>query len=619
MAYQIRAGLAFAFLILLAFTACSENGPQEQASSKVIEETPADSEELAKFFDEKFEASLVRNPEFAFFLGREGVGHIWNDYSQEFKEQSYQIAEKDLQELRDQFDVDKLSPSDRLSYRIFETQKLRYLDGHKFRYHTYSINQMYGAHTNFPQTLINQHRIDTIDDANDYIARLHGIPKAMADIRQGLTVREELGVIPPKFAFPIVLESIDRLLTGFPFKPEAEEETALLSDFKSKLAKLDIDPEEADRLISEAKEALLESFLPAYTALRDQIATLEGQATEDDGVWKLPNGEAYYNHRLAIMTTTDLSAEEIHQYGLAEVERIHEEMRQLIKQMGFEGTLEAYFDLTQNDERFYYPNTDEGRQAYLEEAKKAVARVMAKQDEFSTLKLEDLVEVKPVEKYRENGAALASYSSPAPDGSRPGTYYVNTSDMARLPTYQLEVLVFHEAIPGHHYQGSLTQKLEDLPMFRRYTYFTAHGEGWGLYSERLASEMGLYSSLEGEFGRLTLELWRALRLVVDTGIHYKKWTRQQAIDCMVDNSPMDIGTITNEVERYIVSPGQATAYKIGMKKILDLRAEARNQMGDQFDIREYHNVVLKNGAVPLDILEEDVALWIAQVKSESEE
>ena len=400
------------------------------------------------------------------------------------------------------------------------------------------------------------------------------------------------------------------MLKGLPFEEDSDDVNLLLNDFKTKVDKLDLDDETRKELYEGATTALLTSVGPAY---RDMIAAMEAQqakASTDDGVWKLPNADEYYAYRLKRITSTDMTADEIHDLGLKEVARIHAEMREIMKKVEFDGTLNEFFEFIRTDPQFVYPNTEEGRARYLKEAtawidqmKEAIPTV------FNVIPKAEL-EVKRVEAFREKSAGKAFYNRPAPAGSRPGVYYANLYNMEDMPIYQMEALAYHEGIPGHHMQLSISQELEGVPKFRKYGSMTAYTEGWGLYSEFLPKEMGFYKDPYSDFGRLAMEIWRAARLVVDTGLHDKKWTREEAIDYLVENTPNPKGDAIKAIERYIVMPGQATAYKIGMIKIIDLREEAKEKLGDKFNLAEYHDVVLASGPVPLNILEERVDAWV---------
>jgi len=606
--------LAATLLTTTILAGCADNAsaPTEGARTEAVQ---SESTRLAAFFEAKFQEGLARSPEFQTYLGMKSNNDRWDDYSQDELEASFSRAKQDLEELQSGFDMDKLDETSRLSYRLFELRQQRKLAGFEFRHHDYPVNQMYGAHTGFPTMLINNHRIDDIQDAEAYISRLVAVGPTIDDIVFDLELRADKGVLLPKFAFPIVIETLDRLVSGAPFEADALEDNALLADFRKKASALDLSDEDKSALVTTARGALVSSFGPAYKRLRASLVEAEKNATTQHGAWKLPDGAAYYNFSLERQTTSGKTAEEIHAFGLAEVERIHAEMRTLLPLMNFDGSLQEFFAFAQTNEDFYFPATEEGRAAYVAGAQAAIDRAFKKIDAYFLTPLKDPLNVKPVEKFRENAAPLAFYSRPSEEGSRAGIYFVNTANMKSLPSFSMEFIAFHEGIPGHHFQGSVTQNLTDLPKFRRFGGYTAHSEGWGLYSEYLAKEMDLYSSHETDFGRLNGELWRAMRLVADTGMHYKKWSRQETIDYMVANSALDIGTVTNEVERYIVSPGQASSYKMGMKKILDLRARSESKLGERFDIRRFHHEVLRHGGVPLDLLEENIDTWIASEAS----
>ena len=396
-----------------------------------------------------------------------------------------------------------------------------------------------------------------------------------------------------------MIQTAQNIVTGAPFDDGAD--SPLMADFRSKVTALDLPQAEQDRLLAEAATALRDVVAPVYGRVIELFEEEQASATEDDGVWKSPDGGEYYNYLLNGYTTLDISAEEIHQLGLSEVARIHGEMQAIMDQVGFEGSLQDFFEFMRTDPQFYYSNDEAGRTAYLAEALPQMF------DTFPRAALE----VRRVEPFREASAGKAFYNRPAPDGSRPAYYYANLRDMADMPTYQMEALAYHEGIPGHHMQLAIMQELEGVPAFRRFGGYTAYTEGWGLYSENLPRDFGFYSDPYSDFGRLAMELWRACRLVVDTGIHYHQWTRQEAIDYLAENTPNPQGDVENAIERYIVYPGQANAYKIGMLEILRLRAHAEAELGDAYDIRAFHDAVLSEGALPLQILDEQVEAYIA--------
>lgn len=609
---RVLAALLFATTILAA---CSENAPGPTDATET-NQVQSESERLNAFFEAKYQTMLERSPETKTYRGMKSDNDKWNDYSLAELERSFERSRQDLKELLE-FDFEKLDETTQLSWRLRKSQFERHIAGYEFRFHSYPINQMYGTHTGFPTLLINRHRIDTREDAEAYIKRIEGVAGVMDDVIARQDKHTANGTILPKFSFPIIIESIDRITSGAPLEVDALEDNALLANFKRKIGKLKLDDAASADLARRASAALTSSWGPAYDKLRANLVETEKLANTEDGVWKLPNGAAFYNYRLDVQTTSGKSAEEIHAFGQAEVARIHDEMRALLSDMKFEGSLEEFFTFARTNDDYLFEDSAEGRQQYIDMAAAAIERAEARIDDYFLLPLEDKLIVKPVEKFRENAAPLAFYQRPPQDGSLPGTYFINTADMKRLQSFMLEDIAFHEGVPGHHYQGSVNQKLEGLPAFRRFGGYTAHSEGWGLYSEYLAKEMNLYSSPEMDFGRLNGELWRAMRLVADTGLHYKKWTREKTIDFMLSNSALDEGTVTNEVERYIVSPGQASSYKMGMAKILELRGRAEADLGDRFDIKRFHHEVLRHGGVPLNILEENIDALISDIKEET--
>lgn len=578
-------------------------------SAQASEGNPEVIAQTNELFEEQFQTHVNRSPEFKTFLGiKEDYGK-WDDISPEFAKETHEINKRQLEALK-KIDPAQLDAPTRLSLELAIRNLEQDIEGWKWRLHTYPVNQMYAGHTSVASLLINQHRVDDLSDAEAYISRLNGLPAHFDQLIKNLKERADKGVIVPKFVFPYVISDGKNLITGAPY--DDGKDSTLFADFKGKVDKLSISDEQKSELIEQAKTAMVESVKPAYEKLIGYLGELEKKATTDDGAWKLPDGDEFYQHRLNVYTTTDMTAEQIHQTGLDEVKRIHEEMRAIMKQVNFEGSLQEFFEFMRTDEQFYYPETEEGKQRYLKEATAIIDTMKGRLDElFITKPKADLV-VKAVEPFREKSAGKAFYQRPAPDGSRPGIYYANLYKMSSMPTYQMEALAYHEGIPGHHMQLSIMQELENVPSFRKFGGYTAYTEGWGLYSELVPKEIGFYKDPYSDFGRLAMELWRACRLVVDTGMHSKKWTREETIDWLAENSPNPQGDVVKAIERYIVMPGQATAYKIGMMKIVELRENAKQELGDKFDIREFHDVVLANGAVPLDVLEELVSKWVEE-------
>ncbi|MDQ8204113.1 DUF885 domain-containing protein [Pelagicoccus sp. SDUM812003] len=592
-------------LLFLFASACS---PWLNARSD-DDQRLSESEKANAFFDRVFEEAVARYPEWQTYLGIKTDYGKWNDNSDAFAKESLEITKENLRELRSTIDYEKLDAPTQVSYRMWVEDATNEIRNFKYRKHNYPVNQMFGRHTGVPSFLINMHLVESEDDALAYLSRLRGVPEVMAQLIVNLEEREQMGIVPPTFVFPRAIESCRNLLSGAPFE-ESEAECPILEDFRKKIAELDLQESRRKELIEEAKAALVESVGPSYRSLIGFLESQQERSSDAAGVWKFPDGAAFYDEALRLTTTTDLTAEQIHEIGLSEVERIHGAMRDIMRQVGFEGDLAAFFEFMRTDDQFYYPNTEQGKQAYLSRAVEVVDDMRSRLDELFITQPQASLIVKRVEAFREKSAGKAFYQSPAPDGSRPGIYYANLYDMRDMPKYQLEALAYHEALPGHHMQLALQQEFESLPKFRKHGGYTAYVEGWGLYCEALPKEMGLYQDPYSDFGRLAMELWRACRLVVDTGIHAKRWTREQGIDYYRANTPDTERDCIRMVERHIVMASQATAYKVGMMKLQDLRRKAKEALGDRFDIRAFHEVVLSNGAVPLTVLEELIDEYI---------
>ncbi len=601
--------LSFAAFFLLTSCGPAEKG-NENGNSDISDTTNiSETERLRVFLDSTFDEAVSRDPQWESRLGIRTHYGEWSDYSDENVLKDIEIQAREFEEMQKRIDFDALDTQGKISYRLVETKVKRDEARKEFLYYSYPVEQMHGAQSELPSFLINVHRIDSVPDAEAYISRLRKMPVLMRQLVKKLETREALGIIPPQFVFPMVISDSRNIISGIPFD-DTDRSSPLWEDFKTKVNDADFGEEDTERLLGEGKLALVDSVQLAYGLLIAKLESLQEIAGTDDGVWRFARGAQFYDYALQRTTTTDMNAEEIHDLGLREVARIHGEMKEIMAKVEFEGTLQEFFGFMRKDEQFYYSNDETGRNRYLTEATAVIDQMRETLPEFFGTLPKAPIEVKAVEPYREKSAGKAFYNRPAPDGSRPGTYYANLYDMANMPSYQMEALAFHEGIPGHHMQLAIAQELEGLPKFRKHTSFTAYIEGWALYCEFLAKEMGYYQDPYSDFGRLAMELWRACRLVVDTGIHSKKWTREEAIDYLKENTPNPEGDIVKAIERYIVMPSQATAYKIGMLKIQELRAKAEEAMGDKFDIRKFHDVVITNGAVPLDMLEELVDDYI---------
>lgn len=576
---------------------------------------------LNEWLDAQYEEQLMRSPMNLTYLGRDER----KDELDEFTLESYQAdlawQSASVAEMERRFDRALLTDSEQLSYDLWKYSYEQSAAGEAYFYSGLFFDQMNGIHSFVPTFLINFHTVENVADFDALVSRLNLVKPRMMDALNIARESSERGVVSPYFAMDGVADQSRKIISGQPFDNDADADSAIWADMQRKITGL-LDNElltdaEANALRAEAKEALLSSFGPAYEAI---IAWAEEERLSSPevatGIGSQKGGDAYYSHLLAQQTTTALSADEIHAIGLNEVARLRNEMLGIMDEVEFQGDLQAFFEEVRTGEWNYYPDTDEGRQAYIDDATAAIDNLKALlPDYFGLLPKADLI-VKRVEAFRERDGAAQHYYAGTPDGSRPGIYYAHLSDMTAMPKNQLEVIAYHEGLPGHHMQISIAQELEGVPQFQTQLGFTAYAEGWGLYSEQLASEMpGTYTDAYQQFGRLSSEIWRAIRLVVDTGLHAKGWTEQEAIEYFMANSPEPYESVRSEVRRYIVMPGQATSYKIGMIKILELRATAIEALGDDFDIRSFHDTILGAGSLPLDLLERRVMQWIETVKA----
>ncbi|MEP0176289.1 MAG: DUF885 domain-containing protein [Paraglaciecola sp.] len=604
--YKIKT-LAFCFII----SACSpvEKGHKNQLTNEVIEKAvlASEDEKITQFFEDIFNENVASSPEYQTSLGikTEDYGK-WDDSSDEYYLNTYiQERKNQLARLKDNFDYQSLSDTNKLSYDLFVFNAERSIENAAWFRHHYVVDQFNGQVTNKIAFIQNNHTIDNVSDAEAYIQRLNGIDKIFVEFAKQLNNRAEFGVITPEFSFPDMITDIGNLKTAEPQKH------TLYLDFSEKLDALDIDPVIKSTLKLEAEQAIAGPFQAGVDALISQLQIVQTQANGNKGIWSLPNGETFYKNRIKYHTTLDLTADEIHQIGLEDVERIHKEMREIMKEVNFEGNLQEFFAFVRSDPNNFYEDSDAGREAFLAEARQSTADIFAIADQyFNKLPKADL-EVRRVEPWRENSTSIAFYNRPSLDGTRPGRYYANLKDMKNLQKYVFSAITYHEGVPGHHFQIALAQELEGLPKFRKFGGYGAYTEGWALYAEQLAREMGFYKNPMYNFGRLQDEIWRSVRLVTDTGIHSKKWTREQAIQYFLENTPISEGDIVTEVERYFVNPGQALGYKLGMITILDLREKAKAALGDKFNIRDFHDVVIGTGALPLPILTKQVDKYIA--------
>jgi uncharacterized protein (DUF885 family) len=589
MSTSIRLLLAAVFSVALLHRAAA--APANDAAAKA----------LHAFFDAEWEYTMEQNPTWASSLGDRRWNDRWPDLSAEAIQKRQEHARAALATLN-KIDRAALSPADQLNYDLFKKETEADIEGFKFRMHLLPIHQREGIQTE--DELGERLRFETLKDYEDWIARLRAFPTLMdqtiALMREGVKAK----VLWPRKVLERVPGQIDKQIV-----PDPEE-----SPFFKPLTKFpnEISDADRDRLAKAAREAIDEAVIPSFEKLRTYFTGEYLPASFPQvGVWQMPEGAELYTYLARRSTTTDMTPQQIHEKGLSEVARIRAEMEKIMKQVGFTGTLQEFFTKLRTDPQFYYKTPEELLEAY---------RAMSKRIDPALVKVMKTMPrmpygVTPIPDKIAPDTTTAYYSQPAADGSRAGQYYVNLYKPETRPKWEMMALSLHEAVPGHHFQIALAMELGEIPKFRRFGGYTAFVEGWGLYAESLGEDMGLYDDPYSKFGQLTYEMWRAVRLVVDTGMHQMKWDRQKAIDYFLANAAKSENDIVNEIDRYLIMPAQALAYKIGELKIKELRARAKTELGDKFELRQFHDVVLLSGAVPLDILERNVNSWIAKAKT----
>ncbi len=571
---------------------------------------------LNLFYEKVFAQVMLSEPELLSSLGLvEQFGFTrhngkLSDVSPAHQQQMADRWRRDLTDLR-AYPLGRQTESQRLSTRVLDWFLERQVEGEKYQWHDYPLNQLAGVQNEFPAFMANTHRLLDARDCQYYVQRLDAVSKKFDQLLESLKLREQKGILPPRFVYEEVLKE----MTDFVAAPASKN--ILATSFKERAAKIkELNEQQRADFQARVEATITAKVYPAYQTLIDYVREVLPRMTTDDGVWKLPDGDAYYAYVLHKNTTTKLTPDQVHQLGLSEVARIEAEMRTILDQQGFAGKSigEAMISLGK-DPRFQFPNNDQGKKEILAEYTRLLSQAMERSKQLFVTIPRSRYEVRRVPEFREATSSGAYYEGPAQDGTRPGIFYVNLRDVTELPKWSMPTLAYHEGIPGHHWQICIAQELKGVPQFRKIIPFTAYVEGWALYAEWLAKQAGWYEGDPfGDLGRLQAELFRAVRLVVDTGIHTKRWTRQQAINYMMENTGMGQKEVTAEIERYIVNPGQACAYKIGMLKIQELRTRAEKELGPKFDQREFHDVVLKNGALPLEILEEQVDAYIQRTR-----
>ncbi|MDP4781811.1 MAG: DUF885 domain-containing protein [Gammaproteobacteria bacterium] len=614
---RLRLLQAIGLLFVGTLVACSEPtaSQSEEAVSAASQQT--ETQLLNTWLDEQYAEQLETRPMTKTSLGDKTDYGQLDDFSLAAEQRDLEWLRESVATMLSEFDYAQLTDDGKLSYDMWKFSLERAEAGVPYRQHGYIFGRG-GPHAYLPNFLINFHRVDTIADLDAYVSRLRELDRVFAELLERSQAASAAGIRQPRFGYDFALAEIERVTAGAPFSnSDSSPNSPLWTDLQSKTTALIdeglLSAEEAQVYFQQIQELLAGEVKTAYEEVAAWLREDRELASEEaQGVWALPDGEAFYNYRLAQMTTVELTAEEIHQIGLDEVARIQAEMEAIKQQVGFDGSLQEFFTFMREDEQFYFPNTDEGRQAYLDLNNKYLDAIALKLPDYFGRLPKAALEVRRVEAFREQAGAAQHYSAGTPDGSRPGVFYSHMSDMSTLPIFQLEDVAYHEGSPGHHMQISIQQELEDVPRFRTQYRTTAYTEGWGLYSEWLAKEMGGFEDPYSDFGRLGGEIWRAIRLVVDTGIHSKRWTEEEAVQYFLANSPQAEGAVRSEIKRYIATPGQATAYKIGMLKIQEVRRNAEQALGEAFDIREFHDIVLGAGALPLPLLEARVNRWISE-------
>ena len=603
--------LVLAALTIILIAAIVYLRSPQQAEPEPGLSVESENQRINEFFEAVFEREIALSPIRQSSLGRktDQLGQ-WDDFSDTFTAERIARTKNDSERLRSEFDYEALGDDARLSYDLFVLNAERDIRNFEFIRHHYIVDQFNGQLSGLITVLQNNHRIENVQDAEDYISRIARLENVLQEFTRQLQDRAAYGVIAPAFSFPDVINDARSISSGAPIEVAAHD-NAVYVDFRDKVTALDLGAATTDDLLTRAVAALKGPFKRGFTTLIAEIERQQQLAEGDKGVWSLPKGAEFYRNRIYHHTTLDVSAEEIHAIGIQEVDRIHEEMRGIRDSVGFDGTLREFFEFIRDDPDNYYEDSDTGRANFLTDARQQVSEIFAVVDGYFNNLPNAELDVRRVEPWRQNSTSIAFYNRPSEDGSRPGIYYANLADMTSVQKYVFTAITYHESVPGHHFQIALAQELEGLPSFRKYGGYGAFTEGWALYAEQLAKEMGFYSDPYRNFGRLQNELWRSARLVLDTGIHAKRWTREEAIDYFRDNTPLSEGDIVTEVERFFVNPGQALGYKMGLIKILDLRERAQSELGSAYDIREFHDAVIGAGSLPLQLLERQVERYIA--------
>jgi uncharacterized protein (DUF885 family) len=606
----------YTIAIIFLVAACSE--PQLETTESQTEEVVLNQTEILNtWLDAQYEEQLDFSPQTRTRLGDKTDYDKLDDYTLAGQLIELEWLRASVSSMQRDFDYDSLNDDGKLSYDMWAYGLEQTESRVPFQNHGYIFGSG-GPHSGIPSFLISYQSLETAADIEAYLSRLGEIDRVFSELLVRSEQASAAGIRQPRFAYDFALSEIGRVTAGVPFNTSDDSlNSPLWIDLQTKIQALVeeevLSADTAQTYLAEAQNILANEVLAAYAEVAQWLEEdRELASPEPQGAWALPDGENYYNHRLKLMTTLDLSSDAIHNIGLSEVKRLRSEMEAIKNLVGFEKSLRDFFVFTREDSQFYYPNTDEGRQDYLDANNEYLDFIAERLPEYFGLLPKAPLVVSRVESFREQDGAAQHYRAGATDGSRPGVFYSHMSDMATLAKFQIEDIAYHEGNPGHHMQISIQQELTEVPRFRTQYRTTAYTEGWGLYAEWLAKEMGGFKDPYSDFGRLAGEIWRAVRLVVDTGIHSKRWTKDQAVQYFLDNTPIPEGAVRSEVQRYFANPGQATAYKIGMMNFQEARANAENVMGDDFDIRAFHDIVLGAGAVPIPMMHARVQRWIQE-------
>jgi uncharacterized protein (DUF885 family) len=599
---------------LLALAACGNPAPAAPTAEEVVKA----SAEINAWFDVEYEEERQMSPIGLTFQGRKDQYDKIDDYSEAAIDRKLEWRRASVAEMKEKFDPAKLDEEARTSFDIWALSLDMEEKAAKFRRSPY-IFVKDGPHVFLPQFVMQFHEVSEKSDMDAYVVRIGEVGRAIDQSLELAKLAAAEGNRAPRFAYDETVTQSTNVITGAPFGDGPD--SPIWADVKAELSKLQdggsITADDARAIETAAKAALIDKLKPAYERMIAWLKEDRPNTSEQaQGAAALKDGVAFYDNALAQQTTVAMTAAEIHDLGLAEVKRIHGEMEKIKEQVGFKGTLLEFFDFMRTSPQFQLPNNDEGRAQYIKMSEDYLAAMTAKLPEYFGILPKAQLVVKRVEAFREEAGGAQHYFPSTPDGSRPGVYYAHLSDMKSMPTYSMEAIAYHEGVPGHHMQIAIAQELQGIPKFRTQYGYTAYAEGWGLYSEALSKDMGFYKDPYSDMGRLGAEIWRAIRLVVDTGIHSKGWSEQQAVDYFLANGPTPRGAVESEVKRYIVWPGQATAYKIGMIRIQELRAMAQKELGDKFTMAGFHDTVLGGGMLPLPVLEQRVKRWVEKVKAQ---